>query len=97
MQDHSLQVGEELVIQGHIRLTILAVEEDEVFLGIIAEPNGMPGLVARPQRLRLMAVPVPLTNDNSCWDALCARLDHGPGLSHAMERCHPRPMDVCLA
>jgi hypothetical protein len=64
MQDHALQVGEELVIQGHIRLTILSVEEDEVLLGINAEPNGMQGLSARPQRLRLMAVPAPLTNDD---------------------------------
>jgi sRNA-binding carbon storage regulator CsrA len=38
MQDHTLQVGEELVIQGHIRLTILAVDQDEVLLGITAIP-----------------------------------------------------------
>jgi hypothetical protein len=40
MQDHALRVGEELVIQGHIRLTVLAVEEDKVVFGIIDEPNG---------------------------------------------------------
>jgi hypothetical protein len=64
MQDHTLRVGDELVIQGHIRLTILAVDEDEVFLGITTEPNGAQGPVIRPERLRLMAVPVPLPNDN---------------------------------
>jgi hypothetical protein len=32
-------VGEELVIEGRVRLTMLAVDEDEVFLGITAEPN----------------------------------------------------------
>jgi hypothetical protein len=67
MQDHSLRVGDELVIQDHIRLTILAVEEDEVFLGITAitaELNCVPGPMARPWRLRLMAVPAPLPSDN---------------------------------
>lgn len=64
MQDHSLRVGDELFIQGHIRLTILAVDEDEVILGITAEPNGVPCPVARPLRLRLMAVSEPLSNDN---------------------------------
>ena len=64
MQDHSLRVGDELVIQDHIRLTILAVEEDEVFLGITAEPTGLPGPVARPWRLRLIPVPEPLPNDS---------------------------------
>jgi len=39
MQDHVLRVGEELVISGHIRLTILAVEEGKVVLGITAEAN----------------------------------------------------------
>jgi hypothetical protein len=34
MQDHALRVGEELVIQGQARLTILAVEDNEVVLGI---------------------------------------------------------------
>ena len=64
MQDHTLRVGEELVIPGHVRLTILAVDEDEVFLGITTAPNGAQGLVIRPERLRRMAVPVPLPNDN---------------------------------
>ena len=39
MQDHTLRVGEELVIGGHVRLTILAVEASKVVLGITAEPN----------------------------------------------------------
>jgi hypothetical protein len=57
-------VGDELVIQDHIRLTILAVEEDEVSLGITAEPKSVPSPVARPCRLRPMAVPAPLPSDN---------------------------------
>jgi hypothetical protein len=64
MQDHSLRVGEQLVIEDHIRLTILGLEEDEVFLGITAEANGVPGPAARPWRLRLMAVTEPLPSDN---------------------------------
>jgi hypothetical protein len=56
MQDHALGVGDELVIAGHIRLTILAVEGDEVVLGITAEADGVRGPVARPW---LVAVPVP--------------------------------------
>jgi sRNA-binding carbon storage regulator CsrA len=57
MQDHTLQVGEELEIQGHVRLTILAVDQDEVLLGISAEPNSVRGPVARQRRIRQMAVP----------------------------------------
>lgn len=64
MQDHALQVGEELVIQGHVRLTILAVDGDEIILGITAEPNDVQGLVIRQLRRKLMAVPVPLSDDN---------------------------------
>jgi hypothetical protein len=67
MQDHSLRVGDELVIQDHICLTILAVEEDEVILGITAitaEPNGVPSPMAHPWRPRLMAAPAPLPSDN---------------------------------
>ena len=57
MQDHTLQVGEELVIQGHVRLTILAVDQDEVLLSITAEPNGVQGPVIRQWRIRLVTVP----------------------------------------
>ena len=64
MQDHALRVGEELVIQGHARLTILAVEDNEVVLGITAEPDGVRGPAARPWRPRLAVVPVPFPNDN---------------------------------
>ena len=39
MQDHTLRVGEELVIKGHVRLTILAVEASKVVFGITAEPK----------------------------------------------------------
>jgi sRNA-binding carbon storage regulator CsrA len=64
MQDHTLQVGEELVIQGQVRLTILAVDQDEVLLGITAEPNSVQGTVARQKRAWLTAKPVPSANDN---------------------------------
>jgi hypothetical protein len=64
MQDHTLRVGEELVIQGHVRVTILAVDQDEVLLGITAEPNSVRGPVAGQQRDWLTAEPVPLANDN---------------------------------
>jgi hypothetical protein len=63
MRDHALRVGEELVLQGHVRLTILAVEEDGVVLGITAEPDGVRGPGARQKRPRLAVVPVPLPND----------------------------------
>ena len=40
MQEHVLEVGQELVIEGGIRLALLAVEADEVLLGITAcEPS----------------------------------------------------------
>lgn len=64
MQDHTLRLGEELVIQGHIRLTILAIDEDEVSLGITADSNGAQGPEIRQLSIRLMAVPLPLANNN---------------------------------
>jgi hypothetical protein len=64
MRDHALRVGEELVIEGHVRLTILAVEQGRVVLGITAEPSGVRSPVARQRRPRLAAVPVPLPSDN---------------------------------
>ena len=36
MQEHVLEVGEELVIEGGVCLTLLAVEAGEVLLGITA-------------------------------------------------------------
>ena len=40
MQEHVLEVGQELVIEGGICLTLLAVEAGEVLLGITApEPS----------------------------------------------------------
>ncbi len=39
MQDHTLRVGEQLVIGGHICLTILGVEQGKVIFGITAERN----------------------------------------------------------
>ena len=40
MQEHVLEVGQELVIEGGIRLTLLAVEAGEVLLGVTApEPS----------------------------------------------------------
>jgi hypothetical protein len=66
MPDHVLRVGEELVIEGRIRLTILAVEEGKILFGITtaAEPSGVRGPVARQRRPRMAAVPVPLPSDN---------------------------------
>ena len=44
MQEHVLEVGQELVIEGGIRLTLLAVEAGEVLLGITAPgPGGVGG------------------------------------------------------
>ena len=36
MQEHVLEVGQELVIEGGFCLTLLAVEADEVLLGVTA-------------------------------------------------------------
>ena len=44
MQEYVLGVGEELVIEGGVRLTLLAVEAGEVLLGIAApEPGDVGG------------------------------------------------------
>ncbi|HKB35204.1 MAG TPA: hypothetical protein VKD72_02040 [Gemmataceae bacterium] len=44
MQEYALVVGEELVIGGGIRLTLLAVEAGEVLLSITApEPSDVAG------------------------------------------------------
>jgi hypothetical protein len=60
MQEHILGVGDELVIEGDIHLTILAVEADEVLLGITApEPTDGAGLEPRQQRVPVTVRPVP--------------------------------------
>src|SRR5262249_41864533 len=44
MQEQALRVGEELVIEGSFRLTLLAVEAGEVLLGLTApEPSDVAG------------------------------------------------------
>ena len=44
MQEHALGVGEELVIEGGVRLTLLAVEAGEVLLAIsVPEPGDVGG------------------------------------------------------
>jgi hypothetical protein len=64
MQDKALRVGEQLVIQGYICLTILDVEEDEVVLGITTDPNGVHSRVDCQLRPPLATVPPPLPSDN---------------------------------
>lgn len=65
MQDHLLRVGEELVIEG-ICVTILAIEEGRIFLGIgAAEPCNVRGPVVRQRRPQRTAVLVQaLPSDN---------------------------------
>ena len=57
MQDYTLQAGDEVVLDGDIRLTILAVEGEDVFLGITGPA---------PARVRAPDVPEPQT---LCWAA----------------------------
>jgi hypothetical protein len=64
MQDYVLRVGEELVIEGYLHLTILAVEEEKAVLGITDELNGERGPEACQWRTQLAAVPAPLPSDN---------------------------------
>jgi len=46
MQEHALGVGDDLVTEGGIRLTILAVEADEVLLGLTGlETSDVAGLL----------------------------------------------------
>ena len=68
MQEHVLEIGEELVIEGGICLTLLAVEAGEVLLGITAsEPSGVGGPEAgyarRPAPRRRAAPPTSLPRE----------------------------------
>ena len=64
MGNYVLRADEELVIQDHIRLSILGVEEDEVILGITAEPNHERGAETLQWRIRQMAASASLVHDN---------------------------------
>ena len=69
MQEHLLEVGDELVIDGGIRLTILAVVTGEVILGITApQPSDVGGAEARQRRPRMTARPVLGASDNPRGD-----------------------------
>ncbi|HKB35201.1 MAG TPA: hypothetical protein VKD72_02025 [Gemmataceae bacterium] len=53
------------MIEGHIRLTLLAVEATEVLLGITAtEPNDVGGPEARQRRTGLTVMPMRLPSEN---------------------------------
>jgi sRNA-binding carbon storage regulator CsrA len=65
MQEHALRVGEELVFEGGIRVTHLAVEAGEVVLAITApEPRDVGGPEVRQRRPRMTTRPVPQPSDN---------------------------------
>jgi hypothetical protein len=64
MQEYALRVGEELVIHNHIRLTILAIEEDEVIVGVTTDLSDERGSELRQWRLRLMATATALPHNN---------------------------------
>jgi hypothetical protein len=67
MPDHVLVVGDTLVVAAAIRLTVLAVKEDQVLLGVRAPGliarEGPPG-VRRKRRPRPTATPTPLPSEN---------------------------------
>ena len=63
MQEYALGVGDELVIEGGIRLTLLAVEAGEVVLGIAApEPSDVAGLPAATGCRQAARQPAPESN-----------------------------------
>jgi hypothetical protein len=64
MQDLALRVGEQLVIQDHVRLTILSVEGGRVVFGIMPDPKGVRGPAASQWRPPPAAAAVPLPGDN---------------------------------
>ena len=65
MQEHALGVGDELVIDGHIRLTLVAVEADETLLAIAAaEANDVASPEAHQRRSGVPTVPVRLPSEN---------------------------------
>jgi hypothetical protein len=65
MQVHALGVGDELVIDGHIRLTLLAVEAGETLLAFAAsETNDVASPEAQQRRSGSPSVPVRLSSDN---------------------------------
>jgi hypothetical protein len=66
MQEYTLRAGEELVIHSHINLSVLAIEEDEVVLGITTDPEDERGPETLSWRLRLVATSTPLPPDNGC-------------------------------
>jgi hypothetical protein len=65
MQVHALAVGDELVFDGHIRLTLLAVEAGETLLAIAAsETNEVASPEAQQRRSGVPSVPVRLPSEN---------------------------------
>jgi hypothetical protein len=65
MQIHALGVGDELVIDGHICLTLLAVEAGETLLVLAAsEANEVASPEAHQRRSGVPSVPVRLPSDN---------------------------------
>jgi hypothetical protein len=50
MQVYMLQTGEEVVLEGNVRLTVLAVEGDTVWLGITAPAGDGVVVIGFPER-----------------------------------------------